>query len=168
MRRLALLAVLFFACSTPCWAQFVLGAGYNYLNADTPPTRSSLNGWYVMPQYNFTPRFGAFFISTNFYGSTPLGSTNIHGYTAGPILMFPNHTRFTPGIFTEFGDVRVSTPHSITNSFGWVIGASVTVKMAKGFSLVLIPPEYTLTTPPQGTRHNFIVQAGIAYTFGKR
>jgi hypothetical protein len=83
-------------CCYPLRAQenavpvFSVSAGYIYLNAEeTAAPRASLNGWYAIPQYFITPHWSAIAEFANYYGSPGGKSTNIHGYTFGPVYAFP-------------------------------------------------------------------------------
>ena len=148
---------------------FSASFGYIHLNADQHgASRAGFDGWYAIPQYHFNKSWSAIAEFTNFYGSPGGKSTNIHGYTFGPLYAFDTKTRFTPFVFGEVGDVRTSAPGDIENSFAFVGGVGVNVKLYKQVSLQIIPGDYVLTEPSLGALHHYAAQVGLAFDFGSK
>lgn len=140
-----------------------LSFGYIYLNAgQNGASRVSLNGWYAIPQYHLSTHWSAIAELTNFYGTTKGHSTNIHGYTFGPVYSFHALGRVTPFAFGEAGDVRTSAAGVVANNFAFVAGAGINIKIAGPVALQIIPGDYILTTPDAGVLHNYAAQAGLA------
>lgn len=146
-----------------------LSFGYIYLNADQHGApRASLNGWYAIPQWHATKNLSVITEFTNFYGSPGGNGTNVHGYTAGPLYAFSTGTRITPFVFSEIGDVRVSTPGNVGNNFAFIAGVGVNIKLVKRVYLQLIPGDYVLTDPAAGVLHSYALQVGLAFDVWNR
>lgn len=148
---------------------FSLTGGYVYLNAEqTGGGRATFQGWNVVPQYHITPSWSVIAEAAVLYGSPDGKSTNLHGYTAGPVYAFANKTIITPFVFTEGGAVRTSTPGSINYAFLFYAGFGVEVKLVSHMSLQLIPAEYVLSKPPTGPLNNYAAHVALTFDFGSK
>ena len=148
---------------------FSISTGYIHLNADQHGSgRANFDGWYAIPQYHITKSWSAIAEFTNFYGAPGGKSTNIHGYTFGPLYAFDTKTRVTPFVFGEIGDVRTSAPAGVVNAFSFVGGVGANVKLVDRISLQIIPGDYILTTPAEGALHHWAGQAGLSFDFGSK
>jgi hypothetical protein len=152
--------------SGTCFAQSLgsVGAGYDYLvTKGANGSWTSTNGWYVLPTFNINKNIGVFADFTNFYGS----GKNIHGTTFGPLHAFGNKSRYTPFIFAGIGKVRASDAGSVNNSFAWLVGGALTVRITRWVSFQTIPVEYVMNTPNGNVGNNFLARAGLALTIPK-
>lgn len=146
-----------------------LTAGYTYLYADQGMNeRSHLSGWFVRPAVNIGKGYSLFADSTNYYGANRKGSLNSHGYTFGVAKVVFAHPRFSPSIFVEAGNVRVSNAGTIVNQLAIAGGVSISFPLRKGFSFVVTPAEYVFLYPKGDWRNDFNTKVGISYGFGKR
>lgn len=156
---------LFLCCATGQAAErpvISLSAGYIYLNVDQhDAARASLHGWYVIPQYHLSDHWSLIAEFTNFYGAPQGQSTNIHGYTAGPMYNVKIGSRVFPFVFGEIGAARVSSAGDVTNNFAFVAGVGANIKLARRFYFQFIPGDYILTSGPGGALHNYAAQAGF-------
>ena len=142
-----------------------ISAGYNYLYLDAGNgSHPSLHGWYAIPVFNIGDNWGVLADFTSFYRP----GENIHGFTFGPIYSFKNHTRVTPVVFAEIGDIRDSKGGVITNAFAFVVGGGFLTKIWKNVSFQLIPGEYVLNTPNGNAAHNYTAKAGFTVSIPAR
>ncbi len=185
MRRLAILAALFFAVPFAAAAQnmpkFELFGGYTYTRVfNTNGDTSSVNGgtgdvgvfpvkWAgLVADAGYTYSNG--FTSAGTDVSAP--SHSVH-YFAGPRIRFANK-RVTPYVQALFGGVHrsvlmTSTGTLLANpetSFAYTLGAGVDVKLARHFSLRLVQASYLHTsfhpvTGTQNSQNDFNIVSGI-------
>lgn len=174
----AVIIVLFLAISSLCCAQegqtgpvpiMTVTVGWTYLWADQGKgERSNLNGWFAKPSVALGKGLGAFFDSTNYYGSNHKGAINSHGYTAGISKDVFTRPKFKPTIFAEAGDVRSSNAGSIVNQFAFATGFNFAVPLSRWVSLAVTPAEYVFLHPKGEVRNDYNAKIGLSFPIGHR
>jgi len=117
----------------------------------------------VLPTFNINKQIGVLADFTNFYSN----GHNIHGATFGPFHAFSNRTRYTPFVFVGIGNIRVSKAGTVTNSFGWLAGGGLMIRLTRWISFETIPVEYVMNTANGNVGNNFVARAGFALTIPK-
>jgi hypothetical protein len=155
-----------FLVSGTCFAQSwgSVGFGYDYLlTKGTTGSWTSTNGWYVLPTFNINKNIGVYADFTNFYSN----GQNIHGATFGPFHAFENRTRYTPFVFVGIGNIRASKAGTVTNSFAWLAGGGLLIRLNRWISFETIPVEYVMNTANGSIGNNFVARGGFAITIPK-
>lgn len=166
-----------------------LTVGYAYLYADQGKLDyRNLNGWYVKPSWNITPKTSLYLDFSIYYGGNKYGALNSHSYTMGVSRTVLSKPKFKLAPFVQTGDVRISankqvtqscagdianctittTRGSITHAYLFLAGFSVTVPLTKWVSFTAVPAEYVFQYPNGDPRHNFNAKAGFSFPLGHR
>jgi hypothetical protein len=163
-RRIPVLALsLAGTCFAQSWGS--VGVGYNALL-----TEGGLGNWttshglYALPTFNINEQIGVFADFPNFYSK----GQNVHGDVFGPLHAFGNETRYTPFVFVGIGDIRDSRAGNVTNSFGFVVGGGLLIRLTRWVSFQTIPIEYVMNTANSQVGNNFVARAGLALTIPKK
>ncbi|MBW4027442.1 hypothetical protein [Acidipila rosea] len=147
--------------------------GFTYLQTDLTNVNGGkagyLMGWYGIPQLNLTKHIGVLADFTNFYNWHAHAGENVHGFTGGPVYMFPMK-HMTPFVFAEGGAVRDSMQGTVNWSPAVVGGAGLNYKLTRALAFQLVPGEYVATHLSNGNwQSNFNAKAGIVLNmYGNR
>jgi len=126
----------------------------------------SLMGWSAVPEVNFTKHFGfeGDFVSLYVRSVYP-GQTRFIA-AAGPRYNFAPHSKFTPFIFAEGGEMRLSSQRSLLKDWNPVVkgGFGFEHRLGNRFALTLVPGEYLGQYQDDGSwNHSFAARAGFTF-----
>ncbi|WP_213806874.1 hypothetical protein [Granulicella sp. dw_53] len=128
----------------------------------------SLMGWTATPEINFTKYLGLQADFTSLYARGIYPGQNRFLIAAGPRVTFAPHSKITPFVFGEGGEIRLTT--KANNSRDWnpvaKAGIGLDYKLAHGFGFELIPGEYIGQRQDDDTWLNsYSARAGIVFNF---
>jgi len=146
-------------------ASYVYQYAPNYVGADR-----SLMGWSATPEVNFTKYLGLQAEFTGLYMRSVYPGQNRLMMAAGPRFTFAPHSKFTPFVFAEGGEIRATQQLSDVSDWNPVAtgGIGVNYKISRGIAFQLIPGEYVGQVQDDGTwNHSFMTKAGITFNLYK-
>jgi len=88
----------------------------------------------VLPTFNINKQVSVFGDFANLYAK----HQNIHVDLFGPFHPFANKTRFTPFIFVGVGRIRDSKSGAISNSFAFLTGGGLLIRITPWVSFQTI------------------------------
>jgi hypothetical protein len=126
----------------------------------------SLMGWSVVPEVNLKKHFGfqGDFVSLYVRSVYP-GQTRFIA-AAGPRYTFAPRSKFTPFIFAEGGEMRLSSQRTIAKNWNPVVkgGFGFEHRVGNRFALTLVPGEYLGQYQDDGSwNHSFAARVGITF-----
>lgn len=126
----------------------------------------SLMGWSVVPEVNLAKHFGfqADFVSLYVRSIYP-GQTRFI-VAAGPKYTFAPRSRFTPFIFAEGGEMRLSSKGTLAKDWNPIVkgGFGFEHRISNRFAMTLVPGEYLGQYQDDGSwNHSFTARAGITF-----
>jgi hypothetical protein len=131
----------------------------------------SLFGWSAVPEVNLFKRVGLQGdLGTVYMRSVYPGQTHTI-FAAGPKITFAPHSRVTPFVYAEGGEMRFSVQHVPVKTWMPVAKAGVgfDYRVTPGFGLTLVPGEYMATYQDNGTWNNsFEARVGITFNLLSR
>jgi hypothetical protein len=130
----------------------------------------SLMGWGVMPEVNFTKYLGLQADFENLYIRSINEDENRFVAAAGPRINFAPRSKFTPFVYMEGGETRITRQQYRYSDWNPVAkgGLGMDFKIAHGFGFQLIPGEYQGQYLDNGTwTHSFVARAGISFSLFK-
>jgi hypothetical protein len=128
----------------------------------------SLWGFTATPEVNFGKYLGLQADFTQLYMSGIYPGRNRLILAAGPRINFAPRSKFTPFIFLEGGEIRL-TQQNLYNISDWnpvaKAGFGFDHKLKHGFGFQLIPGEYIGQYQDDGTwLHSFSARAGLSFS----
>lgn len=146
-------------------------ASYVYQYApDLVGANRSLMGWSATPEVNFTKYLGLQAEFTSLYMRSVYPGQSRLMMAAGPRVNFAPHSRFSPFVFAEGGEVRATRKLSDVADWNPVAtgGIGFNSKISRGISFQLIPGEYVGQLQDNNSwNHSFMSKAGITFNFYK-
>jgi hypothetical protein len=126
----------------------------------------SLMGWSAIPEVNLTKHIGfeGDFVSLYVRSIYP-GQTRFIA-AAGPRYNFAPRSKFTPFIFAEGGEMRLSSQRSLAKDWNPVVkgGFGFEHRVSDRFALTLVPGEYLGQYQDDGSwNHSFTARVGITF-----
>jgi hypothetical protein len=133
----------------------------NNLGADR-----SLVGWSIVPEMNFVKHLGlqADFTRLSMNGIIVDQSRLL--IASGPRYTLAPRSMFTPYLFGEGGEIRMSSGSSITKDWNPVAvgGIGLDFRASKSFAFTLIPGQYIGQYQDNGTwNHSFAARLGFTF-----
>jgi hypothetical protein len=130
----------------------------------------SLMGWSAVPEVNFTRHLGfQGDFSTMYVRSIYPGETHFL-MSAGPRYTFAPRSRFTPFIYAEGGEMRISKQRTNIKDWNPIVrgGFGFEHRISKGIAFTLVPGEYLGQYQDDGSwNHSFSTHAGITFNLYK-
>jgi hypothetical protein len=126
----------------------------------------SLMGWAAVPEVNFTKYLGLQADFEGLYVRSIYPGQNRLVLAAGPRINFAPRSKFTPFVYMEGGEVRLTSQANRLSDWNPVAkgGFGFDHKMAHGFGFQLIPGEYQGQYLDNGTwSHSFVSRVGITF-----
>jgi hypothetical protein len=126
----------------------------------------SLMGWSVVPEVNFTKHIGLQGDFTSLYMRSVYPGQSRLLMAAGPRFTFAPRSRFTPFVFAEGGEMRLTTKANRLSNWNPVAtgGFGFEHRLSRGFALTLIPGEYLGQYQDNGLwNHSFTSRLGITW-----
>lgn len=146
-------------------ASYVYQYAPDYVGADR-----SLMGWSATPEVNFTKYLGLQAEFTSLYMRSVYPGQNRLMMAAGPRFTFAPHSKFTPFVFAEGGEIRATRQLSDVSDWNPVAtgGIGVNYKISRGIAFQLIPGEYVGQIQDDGSwNHSFMTKAGVTFNLYK-
>jgi hypothetical protein len=146
-------------------ASYVYQYAPDYVGADR-----SLMGWSATPEVNFTKYLGLQAEFTSLYMRSVYPGQNRLMMAAGPRFTFAPHSKFTPFVFAEGGEIRATRQLSDVSDWNPVAtgGIGVNYKISRGIAFQLIPGEYVGQIQDDGSwNHSFMTKAGVSFNLYK-
>jgi hypothetical protein len=142
-------------------ASYVYQFAPNYVGADR-----SLMGWSAMPEVNFTKYLGLQAEFTGLYMRGVYPGQNRLMMAAGPRVTLAPHSKFTPFLFAEGGEIRATQQLSDVSDWNPVVsgGIGLNYEITRGVSFELIPGQYVgQLEDNHDWNHSFMTKAGITF-----
>jgi hypothetical protein len=142
---------------------------YQY-EPDLSGANRSLMGWSAVPEVNFTKYLGFQAEFTGLYVRGIYPGQDRLMMAAGPRFTFAPHSKLTPFVFAEGGEVRVTTKANDIADWNPVAsgGIGVNYKLSRGVAFQLIPGQYVGQLEGNGDwNHSFMAKAGITFNLYK-
>jgi hypothetical protein len=146
-------------------ATFTASYVYQYAPNEDGANRS-LMGWSATPEVNFTKYLGLQAEFTSLYMRSVYPGQSRLMMAAGPRFTFAPHSKMTPFVFAEAGQMRSTQQLSDVSDWNTVAtgGIGVDYKLTKGVAFQLIPGEYVAQQTDSGDwNHTFMTKAGITF-----
>ncbi|HEV2645454.1 MAG TPA: hypothetical protein VGU46_03725 [Acidobacteriaceae bacterium] len=126
----------------------------------------SMFGWSVVPEVNLTKHLGfqGDFVSLYVRSVYP-GQTRFIA-AAGPRFNFAPRSKFTPFVFAEGGEMRLSRQRTLAKDWNPVVkgGFGFEHRVSDRFALTLVPGEYLGQYQDDGSwNHSFTARAGLTF-----
>ncbi|HEV2619668.1 MAG TPA: hypothetical protein VGU23_06980 [Acidobacteriaceae bacterium] len=126
----------------------------------------SMFGWSAVPEMNVTGHLGlqGDFVSLYVRSVYP-GQTRFIA-AAGPRYTFAPRASFTPFVFAEGGEMRLSVQRSIVKDWNPVVkgGFGFDRRMGDRFAVTLVPGEYLGQVQDDGSwNHSFTARLGLTF-----
>jgi hypothetical protein len=164
IRKLLLLAGLFFLFSISAWAQgrMDLFGGYSFERLGTSPGRN-LNGVELTAQYKFTDWLGlAADLDGQFGLPSQLDGRTLH-FMVGPQLSFP--ARLSPFVHVLGGVGHISNAGIRDTSFATAVGGGINMRLLPLVSWRIIQGDDVITHFFGGIQHSARISTGLVFSF---
>jgi hypothetical protein len=142
---------------------------YQY-SPDYVGANRSLMGWSATPTINFSKYLGLQAEFTSLYMSGVYPGQNRLMMAAGPRINLAPHSRFTPFVFGEGGEIRETSQGNNISNWNPVASAGfgINVKLTRGFGFQLIPGQYVGQVHDDGSwTQSFMTKAGFTFNLYK-
>ena len=125
-------------------ASFTAGYVYTFTDSQTGNNRSIM-GWSAMPEVRLAKYFDLQADFQGLYVRSVYPGQNKFVAAAGPRFTFAPRSRFTPFVYAEGGEVRLTNQFSRDDDWNPIVkgGFGFEHKLSRGIALQLIPGEYT-------------------------
>jgi hypothetical protein len=131
----------------------------------------SLFGWSAVPEVNLFKRLGLQGdLGTLYTRSVYPGQTRTI-FAAGPKVTFAPHSRVTPFVYAEGGEMRFSAQYNPVKTWMPVAKAGIgfDYRITPGFGLTLVPGEYMATYQDTNTwNSSFEAKVGVTFNLLSR
>ena len=148
-----------------------LTASYVYVFNDAQNGHNrSLMGWSAVPEVNFTKHLGLEGDFASLYVRSIYPGQGRLLIAAGPRFNFAPRSKFTPFIFAEGGEMRLTTQYSPIKDWNPVAkgGFGFEYRVSRGMAITLVPGEYLGQYQDNGSwNHSFTTRVGITFNLFK-
>lgn len=138
---------------------------YTFTDSQTGHNRS-LMGWSAVPELRVYKAIGLQTEFTGLYVRSVYPGENRFVVAAGPRYTFAPHTRFTPFIYAEGGEMRSTSQADHVSDWDPIVkgGFGFERKIAGGLAFQLIPGEYVgEQLDDHSWEHSYSARAGITF-----
>jgi len=146
-------------------ASFTAGYIYTFTDSQVGNNRS-LMGWSAMPEVRLAKYFDLQADFDGLYVRSIYPSENRFIAAAGPRYTFAPRARFTPFVYAEGGEVRLTSQASHDSDWNPLVkgGIGLEHKITSGIAFQLIPGEYTgQQLDNHSWEHSYSARAGITF-----
>lgn len=150
-------------------ASFTASYVYTFTDSQHGNNRS-LMGWSAVPEVRLTKYIDMQGDFEGLYVRSVYPGENRFLIAAGPRYTFAPHSRFTPFIFAEGGEVRLTSQANHNSDWNPVVkgGIGLQHKISRGIAFQLIPGEYMGQQLDDHTwEHSFVARAGLTFNLYK-
>jgi hypothetical protein len=126
----------------------------------------SLWGWSVVPEVNLTKHIGMEGDFASLYVRSVYPGQTRFLLAAGPRYNFAPHSKLTPFIFAEGGEMRLSAQRSLNKNWNPIGegGFGLEYRISRGVALTLVPGEYLGQYQDDGSwNHSFTSRGGLTW-----